>query len=73
LTNRTARPAREGLVRVSWPDPARLSPARVGERRRDHEEIERRMPRRIVRDQLRKLLTRGAQLVEVLPPEEYEE
>ena len=31
------------------------------------------MPRRIVRDQVRELLTRGAQLVEVLPPEEYEE
>jgi rhodanese-related sulfurtransferase len=31
------------------------------------------MPKSIVRDEVRELLERGAQLVEVLPPEEYEE
>lgn len=31
------------------------------------------MPRRIERDQVRRLLDRGAQLVEVLPKEEFDE
>ena len=31
------------------------------------------MPRPIERDELRRLMDRGAQLVEVLPPEEFDE
>jgi len=31
------------------------------------------MPRPIARDQVRELLARGAQLIEVLPADEYEE
>lgn len=51
--------------------PANLPSARPT-RLKGHEEVTQRMPKSIVRDEVRELMGQGAQVLEVLPPEEYE-